>query len=170
SGGHAAATLAVILVGHRAGILDDNILNGTVILILITCILVSFVTERAAKSIMVSTAEIDEEILSANAQEHILIPIANTMNVGKILEFAVLIKDRKSTYPLSILTVVPNNREAEMNIAKTKQNLENFIKETAATENSVEVLATIDHNAASGIARTAREITADIILVGWPKK
>src|SRR5690606_2283828 len=131
---------------------------------------VSFVTERAAKSIMVSTAEIDEEILSANAQEHILIPIANTMNVGKILEFAVLIKDRKSTYPLSILTVVPNNREAEMNIAKTKQNLENFIKETAATENSVEVLATIDHNAASGIARTAREITADIILVGWPKK
>src|SRR5690606_22749524 len=98
SGGHAAATLAVILVGHRAGILDDNILSGTVILILITCILVSFVTERAAKSIMVSTAEIDEEILSANAQEHILIPIANTMNVGKILEFAVLIKDRKSTY------------------------------------------------------------------------
>ena len=170
SGGHAAATLAVILVGHRAVILDYNILNGTVILILITFILVSFVTERAAKSIMVSTAEIDEEILSANAQEHILIPIANTMNVGKILEFAVLIKDRKSTYPLSILTVVPNNREAEMNIAKTKQNLENFIKETAATENSVEVLATIDHNAASGIARTAREITADIILVGWPKK
>ncbi len=170
SGGHAAATLAVILVGHRAGILDDNILNGTVILILITCILVSFVTERAAKNIMVSTAEIDEEILSANTQEHILIPIANMVNVAKILEFAVLIKDRKSTYPLSVLTVVPNNREAEMNIAKTKQNLENFIKETAATENIVDILATIDHNAASGIARTAKEITADIILVGWPKK
>src|SRR5690606_16566309 len=33
SSAHAAATLAVILVGYKAGILDDNILNGTVILI-----------------------------------------------------------------------------------------------------------------------------------------
>src|SRR5690554_2752943 len=35
SGAHAAATLAVITIGHREGIIDDNILNGTVILILI---------------------------------------------------------------------------------------------------------------------------------------
>lgn len=170
SGGHAAATLAVILVGYRAGILDDNILNGTVILILITCIVVSFVTERASKNILVSTMDADEEILGNNAQEHILIPIANTVNVSKILDLAVLIKDKKSNYPLSVLTVVQNNNEAETKIAKTKQNLENFIKEATATENSVNILATIDHNAASGIARTAREITADIILVGWPQR
>src|SRR5690554_6155630 len=45
SGAHAAATLAVILVGYRAGIIDENILNGTIILILITCIVASFATE-----------------------------------------------------------------------------------------------------------------------------
>lgn len=33
SSSHAAATLAVILVGFKAGILDENILNGTIILI-----------------------------------------------------------------------------------------------------------------------------------------
>jgi Kef-type K+ transport system membrane component KefB len=36
SSAHAAATLAVILVGYKAEILDENILNGTIILILIT--------------------------------------------------------------------------------------------------------------------------------------
>ena len=36
SSAHAAATLAIILVGYKAGILDENILNGTIILILIT--------------------------------------------------------------------------------------------------------------------------------------
>src|SRR5699024_11158156 len=46
SSSHAAATLAVIMVGHDAGIIDDNILNGTIILILITCIVSSFVTEK----------------------------------------------------------------------------------------------------------------------------
>src|SRR5574344_439649 len=37
SSSHAAATLAIILSGYKAGILDENILNGTIILILITC-------------------------------------------------------------------------------------------------------------------------------------
>lgn len=31
-------------------------------------------------------------------------------------------------------------------------------------------MATIDHNASSGIARTARELMADIVLLGWPQR
>src|SRR5690554_5146065 len=112
SGGHAAATLAVILIGYREGIIDDNVLNGTVILILVTSIVSSFVTERAAKKIVVSEG-LDEVMTDTSAPEQILIPIANTINIGKILEFAVLIKDKKSPQPLSVLTVVPNNTEAE---------------------------------------------------------
>src|SRR5690606_27555716 len=53
SSAHAAATLAVILIGYKAGILDDNILNGTIILILVTCIVASFATEKAARKIVV---------------------------------------------------------------------------------------------------------------------
>jgi Kef-type K+ transport system membrane component KefB len=49
SSSHAAATLAVILVGFREGLLDENILNGTIILILVTCVVASFVTERSGK-------------------------------------------------------------------------------------------------------------------------
>jgi len=52
SSSHAAATLAVVLVGYKAGILDDNILNATVVIILVTCIVASFVPENAAKSIV----------------------------------------------------------------------------------------------------------------------
>ena len=52
SSSHAAATLAIILVGFKANILDETILNGTIILILITCIVSSFATDSAAKSIV----------------------------------------------------------------------------------------------------------------------
>src|SRR5690554_690413 len=62
SGAHAAATLAIILVGHQAGVIDDNILNGTVILILIASIVAVFVTGRAAKEIIVET-ELDNTAL-----------------------------------------------------------------------------------------------------------
>lgn len=171
SSAHAAATLAVILVGYKAGILDDNILNGTVILILVTCIVASFATEKAAKSIIRSSDD-DEDLALDDAinQEYILIPIANMVNIDKVLDFAVLIKEKKSVNPLGILTVVPNTNEAGKIIVKAKQGLEKFLKETAAADTNAIVMATIDHNAASGISRTAREISADIILLGWPQK
>lgn len=171
SSAHAAATLAVILVGFKAGILDANILNGTVVLILVTCIVASFATESAAKMIIRDLDGDDEiQLISGANTEHIMIPIANMTNIEKILEFAVLIKDKKSTNPLSVLTVVPNTKEAERKIVNARQGLEKFINETTASETKATVMATIDHNAASGISRTAKEIMADIILLGWPRK
>lgn len=171
SSAHAAATLAVILVGYKEGILDDNILNGTVVLILVTCIIASFATESAAKE-LIRNAEDDENFhLSYRpSKESILIPIANLVNIDKVLDFAVLIKEKKSPKALSIVTVVPNTAEAEKTMVKAKQGLEAYIKETTASDTHATILATIDHNAASGISRTAKEVMADIILLGWPQK
>ncbi|TXE07741.1 cation:proton antiporter [Gelidibacter salicanalis] len=171
SSAHAAATLAVILVGYKAGILDANILNGTVILILVTCVIASFATESAAKMIIRNVDDEESLHLSYRAhKENILIPIANLVNIDKVLDFAVLIKEKKSTNPLSILTVVPNTSEAEKTIIKAKEGLENYINEATASDTNATIMATIDFNAASGIARTAKEIMADIILLGWPQK
>ncbi|WP_268223604.1 cation:proton antiporter [Sinomicrobium oceani] len=171
SSSHAAATLAVILVGYKAKILDENILNGTIILILITCIIASFATEKAAKKILKNSEEdYGNSTEPVVYDEHILIPIANTQNMEKALEFATLVKDKKSTYPISILRVVPNNQEAEKNIGKAKDKLESFTRDASASETATEVIATIDYNASNGIARTAREIMANLIILGWPRR
>lgn len=172
SGAHAAATLAVILVGYRAGILDENILNGTIILILVTCIVASFATERAAKKIIVESDDADEiiKINGAASSEHILLPIASVQNIEKLLELAIFIKDKKSANPVSILSVVSNNNEAEINILKARNKLEEFVKQASASETKVNVITTIDHNTASGIIRISREIMADMIILGWPQR
>ena len=51
SSSHAAATLAIILIGYKDKIIDDDILNGTIILILVTCMVASIVTEHASKKL-----------------------------------------------------------------------------------------------------------------------
>ncbi|GAB3164414.1 cation:proton antiporter [Telluribacter humicola] len=169
SSAHAAATLAVILVGYNAKILDENILNGTIILILITCIVSSFATEKAAKKIVVaSESEPVQDATHGGDAEHILLPIANINNFEKLLDFSILIKDRKSQNPISILSVVPNDEEAELNIIKAKNSMASFVHHASATETDVSFIATIDHNVASGIARTSIEVMADIIVLGWP--
>lgn len=172
SSAHAAATLAVILVGYEAKILDENILNGTIILILITCIVASFVTEKAAKKIVIESEDNTDNLAKLNnmQNEHILLPTANVSNISNILEFAIFIKDKKSANPVSILSVVSNNQEAEINILKARTKLEEFVKQASASETKVNIITTIDHNPGSGIARISREIMADIVILGWPQK
>ena len=86
SSGHAAATLAVIIVGYNAEIIDINILNGTIILILITSIVATLATENAAKLLVSESRETDpEEIKRSESykRESILLPLANIENFDK---------------------------------------------------------------------------------------
>ncbi|MDO9038892.1 MAG: cation:proton antiporter [Lutibacter sp.] len=172
SNAQAAATLAAVLIGYKAGILDENILNGSIIMILITCIIASFATEKAAKKIVIEMDGNPSELKKGNefSDEHILIPIANIESIEKLLEFSIFIRDKKSANPISILSVVSNNDEAEINIMKARTKLEAFVRQASASETKVNIITTIDHNRASGIARIAREIMADIIILGWPRR
>jgi len=172
SSAHAAATLAVILVGYKANILDENILNGTIILILITCIVASFSAEKAAKKILIEQDEMPME-LDINEmlnQEHIMLPLASGVNIENLLEFGIFIKDKKSVTPISILTVVNNSNEVEENILKARVQLEEIAKFASGSDTKLNLITSIDLNEPGGIIRTAKEIMADIILLNWPKK
>jgi len=171
SSAHAAATLAIILVGYEAGILDDNILNGTIILILVTCLVASFATERAAKKIILEGDEtFENSVPNPEEKETILLPIANFQNIERLLEFSILIKNKKLNQPISLLSVVSNNEEAELNVQKARKKLEELVKQASGSETQVKVITTIDHNPASGINRISKEIMADIVILGWPQK
>jgi hypothetical protein len=135
-------------------------------------VVASIATERAAKKIVYSEKQ---NVISTSEKkmfynEHILLPIANLMNIEKLLEFTLLIKDKKSLNPVTVLSVVPNNAEAEINIVSARKKLEEYKKHGAAAEIKINTIATIDLNATSGIARISKEIMADIIVLGWPNK
>src|SRR5690554_6939564 len=110
SSAHAAATLAVIMVGYNYEIIDENVLNGTIILILVTCVVASFVTESASKKVVLAgdQDEINREKDIAR-EEQLVLPIANLNNMESLLDFATMIKSPRSPLPITVLTVVPNN-------------------------------------------------------------
>ncbi len=172
SSAHAAATLAIILVGYEQGILDENILNGTIILILITCLTASFVTENAAKKMVMETEMeiLPEDTATDNLKEHILLPIEDFKKIEHILELAIFIKDKKSLNPITLLTIVPNDDEAEKNLLIARKKMEDIRHLASATDTNINVIASIDYNAVSGIIRSAKEIMADTILLEWPER
>jgi Kef-type K+ transport system membrane component KefB len=171
SSAHAAATLAVILVGFEAGVLDENILNGTVILILVTCIVASLVTDKAARAITLSIENGDRSMESTDSDvnEHIMLSIANWVNMERMLEFALLLRESTSVNPVSIISVVANDDEVETNVAKARRELTSKLEFARALETKVNIVSAVEQNAASGIIRTSKEIVATIVLLGWPR-
>ncbi len=173
SSAHAAATLAVIMVGYQYGIIDENVLNGTIVLILITCIVASLATERASKQVVLAgEQDQDDPIEKRNIarDEQLILPIANLNNMESLLDFATLIRSKRSPHPLTVVTVVNNNEMAESNLKKARKNLDSTAKYASGSEIEVNMMATIDYNIASGISRATREVGADAIILGWPSK
>ncbi len=172
SSSHAAATIAVILVGYQARILDLNILNGTIVLILVTCIVASLVTERTSKRIVRSSTPetLGEPADGGLSNERILLPVTDVQWSEKLLELAIMIKEKRSPNPLTVLTVVPNDEQAELNVQRARIELEPMVRHAAAFDARLNVIATIDYNVCSGVGRSAKELMSDIIVYGWPHR
>lgn len=174
SSSHAAATLAIIMVGYNDGngILDINIVNGTVLLILFTCLTASFVTENAGKKmlIMISEKGEDDSTETKLRNKHMMVSMNELKGNESLLDFAVLVSDPKVINPISVVSVYPNNEDAERMIRKSRKSLEEIVKHFSGYETKINTIATIDHNLSSGIARVSKELVADIVVLNDSRK
>ncbi|MEY3048905.1 MAG: hypothetical protein RL365_943 [Bacteroidota bacterium] len=87
---HAAATLTIIMVGYQDNILSINIVNGTILLILFTCMTASFVTEHAGKELFIQIADQgeDENYESKLRNKHLVVAMNELSGNEKLHEFA----------------------------------------------------------------------------------
>lgn len=169
SSAHAAATLAVILVGYNLGIINDHVLNGTIVLILITCVVASFITEKAGKEIVLHMDNEPEQVV-LNSQR-VLVPIANPQTMEKLIDFSMVIKNPKDYSPILGLTVVKDDDQAQTRLLQSKKLLEKAIVYAASADQKIEIMSTIDRNITSGIKRIATEKFITDIVAGWsPQK
>lgn len=165
SASHAAATLAVIKVGYDIGLFDQNVINGTIILILITCMVSSFVTERAARKIAMSEKESSKKI--TDRTERILIPVSNPENIARLIDLALIIKDNESHEPIYPLSIVEESADADEKIHVVKKVIEGVVEQIASVDKRVEVIKKVDLSIVDGIARTARAYSISDILISW---
>ncbi len=160
SSSHAAATIAIILIGYQIGIIDTNILNATIILILITCLVSSFVTENASRQIVV--IEKPQEQVAEN-RERMLVPISNPSTIDDLLEFANYLKTNHNHDPIYTLMVVKDEEE----VAISKSIMNRAIEIGYAAEYKVETATRVDINVASGIIRACKELWITDVIMGW---
>ncbi|MBC7862137.1 MAG: cation:proton antiporter, partial [Bacteroidia bacterium] len=166
SASHAAATLVVITVGQKLfPEIDQNVYNGTIILILITCMTSSFVTERAARKIAIT--EKDVKLNLKEKTERILVPVSNPENMQRLIDFALLVKNPNSAEPIYPLSIVEDANDADEKLKAIKRAVESAAEQISSGDKQVEILKKVDLNIVDGIIRTAKAYTISDIIINY---
>jgi len=166
SSSHAAATLAVILVGFRLGILDENVLNGTIVLILITCLVSSFATEAAARKMVLSHKQ-QQAAQQPAVEQRVMVSLSNPNTIQQLMDLALVIQQEKCRWPIYPISVIMQEDENTASLANSKKLLEQAIHVATAANRQVEGHTFVDINISNGLLHAARELDATEIIIGW---
>lgn len=164
---HAAATLAVAMTGHKLGLFGVDTINGVIVMMLATCLLGAFITQRFGAEMAA------EQRSAANADdveqpERILLPIANPETSASLMELALLLRQPHGTEPLMPLMVVqPVAGDMDPQVANAEHLLTHAVASAASADVPVLPLTRISFNVAAAIKQTAAETRTSLIVLGW---
>lgn len=176
SNAQAAATLAAVLVGYNiiigeteAGepirLLSDSILNGTVLMILFTCTIASFVAQKGAKNIALLDSS-DSAMEDEDQLEKILIPISNVETTDELVNLGVTIKSKKNRDGLFALSIVDNSLVDGAADKNAKKILRKAAVTAASTDNIMHELLRYDLSIVNGITSVIRENRITDLILG----
>lgn len=177
SASHAAATLAIILVGYNiiigetpdgepVRLLNEDVLNGTILLILFSCAISSFVTERGARKLALLEEQSEPETDNGFEQK-ILISLAYPDTVDELVDFGMMLKSKRSSIPVFALHVVSDEGSNGKAEAEGRRMIDKAVKRASATENSLTPLTRYDVNTSNGIIYSIKEQAITDLVVGW---
>ena len=167
----AGATLAAVLVGYSLflpngqRLLNDDVLNGTVILILVTCVFSSFCTESASKRMALEkkSAMPKEEV---GDDEKIMISMKYPETAGLLMEVANLMRNRALNRGVVALNVVYDDEKRLYYQERGRQLLDHVTKEANAIGLMVQSQVRVATNITNGIKHAFKEFNASEIIMG----
>ncbi len=179
SNAHVAAALAVVLVGYNTIIgndangapirlLNESVLNGSIVLIMVTCTVASFVAQKGARNmaLMDNTKDARDE---KDMDEKILVAMNDPDMANALMELSITVKSKTNMDGLYALHVVDNDNPNPQDEKKAQRILKIAADAAASTDNYVHQVKRYDINIANGIASVIREHGITDLVLGVHK-
>lgn len=163
----AAAALAVMEVGYGLEIFDEAVLNGAIAMIMVTCLLGSWVVDRSGRRM---AAETPAQTTPARAEQRLLVPVANPKTAARLLELAFLLRNTDRPGGIYPLTIVPDHGNTDHAVAMEEKLLGHCLAYAASACIPVNPELRVAVNISDGIVHAARELRASTVIIGWSEK
>ena len=167
---HAAGAIAIIMVGMRLTTPDGSVLvtgemlNGVVMMILLTCLISTVVTEQAAQQITLRDKEIPQE--DTQDDEKMLIPMKYPEYAVRLVNLAIMMRNPKLGRGLVGLSVVYDDVDMRLNQERGQRLLEKVQQYAAAADVKMQTQVRVAANIANGIKHAFKEFRASEIIIG----
>lgn len=180
SNAQAAATLAAVLVGYNVilgedasgepiRLLSESVLNGTILMILVTCTIASFVAQKGAAKLAIEEDSGEGEEDEKSTNEKILIPVNYPENISELINLGVTIKTQSQKDAMIALNIIPSDSKDPSKEKFAKKLLEKASICASATDNKLTELIRYDSNVINGITNAVKENKATDIILGLHK-
>ena len=180
SNARVAASLAIVLVGYNTilgqaadgtmvRLLNENVLNGTIVMILITCTIASFSAQKGARNMAIldNTNDTKDE---TDISEKILITLDDQSLAEEMMNLSITIKSKHNRDGLYALHVLQNDNPSQSDVKAAEKVLEKAATAAAATDNYVHQLKRYDSNIVHGISGVVREHDITDLIIGLHKR
>lgn len=164
----AAATLAATVVGYEIGLFDDAVVNGAIVMILVTCVIAPWHVERYGRKMVQNMASSPEPL--AGEQQRILTALSERAPIHHLLDLAMLLRKPEQGQAIYSITVVQDNGDTSVQVSSAERVLSDAASYLSQAEVPSTPLTRIDLNLASGILKARRELNATEVLMGWSEQ
>ena len=175
SAASAAATLASVMVGYNIIIgetasgepirlLNEHVLNGSILLILISCTVSSFVSMSSAQRI--ADAENEQTVSGSNTEEeNILLAMNHEQTVESMVSLSLLMKAEVNKSRVFGLNVI-NEDKNESSVKNADKVLHKAVSVAAAADVALQPLVRYDNDVIAGITNVIKEQKATDLVIG----
>lgn len=164
----AAATLAAVMVGYQLGILELAVLNGAIMMVLVTCLISPLVADRYGRRLAL---RLDRDAETPRPdQGRMLIPLHHPDSAGPLVELTTLCGRFSEANPLYALRVIPESEADDAAIANAEKLLLRAGASGSAAGLRITPVIRAAPSAAAGIEQVARELRVNTVTLGWSRR
>lgn len=160
----AAATLASVMVGNRIGLFDDAVVNATIVMILVTCILGPWVVSKYAPAMAEAARTGPRE---AAALRGTLVPIFSADQAEVAVELALLLRGDDKKEPIYPAFVAREGGDVARAMADADKILAPAVAQASAADCVAEPIKRVHPDPGRTLVRTRKELGVKHVVVPW---
>ncbi|MDE6769956.1 MAG: cation:proton antiporter, partial [Muribaculaceae bacterium] len=169
--GKAAATIAATMIGYQHGLLNEDMMNGAVLMILVCCIVSTVTTQEAGKRLRIERTEEElntEGVRTPGEYARQLVAVANPVTAEGLMRMALLMRNRNNQNEVTAL-FVRNSDDARL-LATGRNALRMAVAAAQAVDIDVKDIERYDVNVVAGVINEAKQNRATDIMIGMHRK
>ena len=170
---HAAGAIAMVMVGTQIMVgpgiplMSNTVLNGVVVMILISCIISSIATDQGASRIKLDTSNAaDSGSMKKGDDEKILVLVKDSEKVRSITQTAIMMRNDSLNRGLICLNVINDAEMNEKSRAVSREILSQAEEICSAADVPVQTQSRLAVNLVNGVVHALHENDASELIVG----